>query len=118
MIKGAKDNALPDDCPFLSPLAKKFLERLLQIDRSLRYTAQDALGHPWVTRQKQNRIPLNLADQLSEVNHETQLRRKLNLVHFLAIQSIWQQSLAAASSPNNVTSTAESDQTATQEPSQ
>ena len=29
LIRKAKDNALPEKCTFLSPLAKKFLERLL-----------------------------------------------------------------------------------------
>lgn len=81
-----------DDCAFLSAISKKFLERLVHIDRTLRYTAQDALQHPWITRLKQNRIPQNLVDQMQAMDHEKQLRRKFNLVHFLSIQKLYLKS--------------------------
>jgi len=74
---------------FLSAISKKFLERLLQVNRVLRYTAADALKHPWITRQKQNRIPLNLVDKLSAMNYEKKLRSKFNLVHFIGIQKLF-----------------------------
>ena len=87
-IKNAKVEVL-QECTFLSVLSKKFLKRLVQVNRTLRYTAADALKHPWITRQKQNRIPLNLADKLSAMNYEKQLRLKFNLVHFLGIQKLF-----------------------------
>ena len=82
------DNVL-QDCMFLSAISKNLLERLIQVDRTLRYTAQDALQHPWITRQKQNRIPQNLVDQMQSIAFEKKLRRKFNLAHFLAIQKLF-----------------------------
>ena len=108
----ARESALLEDTPFLSSIAKKFLERLVMVDRTMRYTVDVALQHPWITRQKQTRLPLNLVDQLSEISYEKQLRCKLNLLHFVSIQSIWQQAQRASNSPSNngLGSTAESDQ--------
>ena len=87
-IKNAKVEVL-QEFTFLSAISKKFLERLLQVNRVLRYTAADALKHPWITRQKQNRIPLNLVDKLSAMNYEKKLRSKFNLVHFIGIQKLF-----------------------------
>lgn len=88
-LKKLKESELFEHAQFMSKIAKKLLARLVQVDRTLRYTAQDALQHPWITRQKQNRIPLNIVDQLSQVSYDKQLRRKFNLAHFLSIQKVF-----------------------------
>jgi len=43
-------------------IAKNLFEKLTQIQSHMRYTAADALVHPWVTRMKVNRVPQNLSD--------------------------------------------------------
>ncbi|CAD8065716.1 unnamed protein product [Paramecium sonneborni] len=43
-----------------SPLARDLLQRLLQFDQDSRYTASQALVHPWITRQFHDPIPMSL----------------------------------------------------------
>ena len=51
--------------PSLSWVAKNLFQRLTMIVGHKRYTAKDALKHPWITRNKQDKIPETLMDQLS-----------------------------------------------------
>lgn len=51
----------------LSWLAKNLFTRLTKIKSHQRYTAEDALNHPWITRQKANRVPENITDKISTV---------------------------------------------------
>jgi hypothetical protein len=39
-----------------------------------RYTAKDALRHPWITRKKQDKIPETLMDQLNLIEVDQQLK--------------------------------------------
>jgi serine/threonine protein kinase len=50
-----------DDSPagsFFSPLARDLFVKLCNIIPSERYTAEQALRHPWITRDLQSPIPL------------------------------------------------------------
>ncbi|CAD8071367.1 unnamed protein product [Paramecium sonneborni] len=43
-----------------SPLARDLLQRLLQFDQDSRYTASQALVHPWITRKFHDPIPMSV----------------------------------------------------------
>ncbi|CAD8054980.1 unnamed protein product [Paramecium primaurelia] len=45
-----------------SPLARDLLQRLLQYDQDSRYTAAQALVHPWITRNFNNPIPMSVKE--------------------------------------------------------
>ena len=42
-----------------STLASSFFQSLVQFKPLKRYTAREALSHPWITRSNQDRIPLS-----------------------------------------------------------
>lgn len=46
-----------DAGPSLSWLAKNLFSRLTMIQAHQRYTAKDAMRHPWITRKQQSKIP-------------------------------------------------------------
>ena len=50
-----------------------------------RYTAKDALKHPWITRNKQDKIPETLMDQLNLIESDQQLKQKIQMAFFLSI---------------------------------
>ncbi|CAD8069597.1 unnamed protein product [Paramecium sonneborni] len=45
-----------------SPLARDLLQRLLQYDQDSRYTASQALLHPWITRNFNHPIPMSVKE--------------------------------------------------------
>ncbi|CAD8055786.1 unnamed protein product [Paramecium primaurelia] len=59
-------NSFPDlkyEQPFhSSPLARDLLQRLLQNDQDSRYTASQALVHPWITRKFNDPIPMSVKE--------------------------------------------------------
>jgi hypothetical protein len=50
-----------------------------------RYTAKDALRHPWITRKKQDKIPETLMDQLNLIEVDQQLKTQIQTMLFLNI---------------------------------
>ena len=44
--------------------------RLTSVSSAKRYTASDALKHPWITRKMNNTIPLNQADEMLNLEYE------------------------------------------------
>jgi hypothetical protein len=53
----------------------------------MRYTAPEALKHPWITRINKSGIPQTMEDQVSRINTEKSLRSKLATVFFLSTQA-------------------------------
>lgn len=47
-----------------SPLAFKMMENLLNINPNLRYTSHKALQHPWITRDENDKIPMNIFEEM------------------------------------------------------
>lgn len=43
-----------------------------------RYTAKEALNHPWITRRKEHEIPKTLFDKISSLNQEQKFRTAIN----------------------------------------
>ena len=50
-----------------------------------RYTAKDALKHPWITRNKQDKIPDTLMDQLNLIETDQNLKQKMQTAFFMSI---------------------------------
>jgi serine/threonine protein kinase len=69
----------------LSWVAKNLFKRLTMIVGYKRYTAKDALKHPWITRNKQDKIPESLMDQLSQIEIDQNLKQKMQIAFFLNI---------------------------------
>ena len=57
------DKILKDSTPF-TPMAYKMLESLLNVNPNLRYNSQRALKHPWITRDFEAEIPLNMFEEM------------------------------------------------------
>lgn len=64
-----------DSC--FSSLAKNLFDKLMSVQISERYTAKEALQHPWITRKLSSDIPIN--DYL-KIERETVLRNKIFLI--------------------------------------
>ena len=64
-------------CPQqFSDLAKNIFMKLTKFNIAQRYSAQDALKHPWITRLNKTNIPLTLPDRLNRM----ELAHKLKTV--------------------------------------
>jgi calcium/calmodulin-dependent protein kinase I len=59
--------------------------RLTSVSSAGRYTAGDALKHPWITRKLHNSIPMNQADEMLNLEYEQRLRQKMRAIQFLSI---------------------------------
>lgn len=51
-------------------LAKSLFERLTKFSSHQRYSAKEALLHPWITRDNQGSIPERLVDQINKLEYE------------------------------------------------
>lgn len=65
----------------LSKLATNLFDRLMAVKMGKRYTARDALQHPWITRQLESDIPMHL----ERFEREAMLRNKIFLFQFFAL---------------------------------
>ena len=52
-----------DKCP-ISPIGRHLIYKLLDKNPSYRYSARLALNHPWITGNKNDKIPMTLYDKL------------------------------------------------------
>lgn len=52
---------------------------------SQRYTASEAMQHPWITRINKTTIPLTLPDRMNNIELEFKLRNKISLILFMSI---------------------------------
>ena len=68
----------------LSPLAANLFHRLTKFNLQMRYTAQEALRHPWITRLNKTLIPMTLQDKIENIQTEHNFRTKINLMLFLS----------------------------------
>ena len=63
-------------------LAKDFFLNLCSYPPSQRYDAATALQHPWITRNENDKIPLNYQQEFAYFAQEQQLRNVMRLVYF------------------------------------
>ena len=68
----------------LSPLASNLFHRLTKFNTSMRYTAHEALKHPWITRLNKTLIPMTLQDKIENMQTEHNFRSKIGMMLFLS----------------------------------
>lgn len=68
----------------LSPLASNLFHRLTKFNTSMRYTAHEALMHPWITRLNKTLIPMTLQDKIENMQTEHNFRSKIGMMLFLS----------------------------------
>lgn len=68
-----------------SILAKDFFLKLCNTSAIERYTCDQALRHPWITRDFTSPIPMTQSEQIREFQQESALRKVMNLAYFMSI---------------------------------
>lgn len=58
----------------LSGLARNLFMKLTKFNIAQRYSAQDALKHPWITRKNKTNIPLSLPDRMNRLEIADKLK--------------------------------------------
>ena len=84
------------DRPF--SLQSNLFFRLVKDKPSERYSATQALRHPWITRQKTDSIPLTVHEEFENIEIECKLRQRMLAVLFL---SVCKKQNEAPSPPNS-----------------
>lgn len=86
----------------LSWIAKNLYQRLTMIKSHQRYSAEEALQHPWITRLKQDFIPQNMSEHMNTVLHENSLKRKMIFGCFLSLVKLHSEALYMECSPQKI----------------
>ena len=76
----------------LSYMGKNLLKKLLEPDPLKRYKANDALKHPWITRNPADKIPKTINDQLNYdniINNARELMMISIFLNYLKINNIY-----------------------------
>ena len=68
----------------MSPLAANLFHRLTKFNLKMRYTAHEALKHPWITRLNKTLIPMTLQDKIENMRTEQDFRTKIGMMLFLS----------------------------------
>jgi serine/threonine protein kinase len=77
------------DNPQISKLGKSLLEKFCTLKPSHRYTALEALKHPWITRDKDAEIPRNSIEQgILLMDSDAKLRKAVFTSFFLSATKI------------------------------
>lgn len=71
--------------PELSGLARNLFMRLTKRNSSQRYSLENALNHPWITRMNKTGIPLTFQEQVANMQTEGKLKDAVRLMFFAAI---------------------------------
>ena len=67
----------------VSPMAKHLILKLLEPNPSWRYTGAQAIKHPWITRNKEDEVPLTFNEILTKSNNKKMLRDLFNICLFM-----------------------------------
>ncbi|CAD8172066.1 unnamed protein product [Paramecium pentaurelia] len=67
----------------MNPLAKDLIQKLTTIEPIERYSVGQALIHPWITRNFQDKIPLTYNEQIYQFIKDQQIRNQFKLLFFL-----------------------------------
>ena len=67
----------------VSPMAKHLILKLLEPNPSWRYTGSQAIKHPWITRNKEDEVPLTFNEILAKSNNKKMLRDLFNTCLFM-----------------------------------
>ena len=74
-----------DPDPSFSWVAKNLFQRMTMISAHMRYTARDALCHPWITRRKFDKIPESFMEKMSNIQVEQNLKSGISALHFASL---------------------------------
>ena len=66
-------------------LAQNLFLKLTNIQAHQRYTAKDALKHPWITRKQMDNIPKSFMEKMTNMEYETNLKQKIQLLLFAGL---------------------------------
>ena len=72
----------------MSPMARDIFTKLCNPMPIERYTAEQALRHPWITRDFSAPIPQTESQKVREVQAESILRNALNITFFLSVAKL------------------------------
>ena len=72
-----------ENCP-ISPIARHLIMKLLDKNPSYRYSARLALNHPWITGNKNDKIPMTLYDKLLVDENSVKLKMMFLVSSFLS----------------------------------
>ena len=67
----------------VSPMAKHLLLKLLEPNSSWRYTGAQAIKHPWITRNKNDEVPLTFNELLIKSNNKKIVKDLFNVCLFM-----------------------------------
>ena len=71
-----------ENCP-ISPIARHLIMKLLDKNPSYRYSARLALNHPWITGNKNDKIPMTLYDKLLVDENSAKLKMMFLVSSFM-----------------------------------
>ena len=71
-----------EKCP-ISPIGRHLIYKLLDKNPSYRYSARLALNHPWITRNKNDKIPMTLYDKLLVDENSIKLKMMFLISSFM-----------------------------------
>jgi len=66
----------------ISPMAKHLVKKLLEPNPSWRYTASQAIKHPWITRNKSDKPPVTFNELLTKTSNKKILKDLFNVCLF------------------------------------
>ncbi len=81
-LKKTKEFTLPKT---FSALANNLFSRLTMFNSSQRYSVEEALNHPWITRMNQHHIPLTVPERMHNFEKEKKLKNSVLLTYFLSL---------------------------------
>ena len=85
MLQNVETNPIQWKFPsYFSPLAKDFFLKLCSFPATRRYDAQTALQHPWITRNRNDSIPLTAKQEILMFETERGLRKVMRMAYFLS----------------------------------
>ena len=67
----------------ISPMGRHLILKLLEPNPSWRYNGAQAIKHPWITRNKEDEVPLTFNEILKKSNDKKILRDLLNICLFM-----------------------------------
>ena len=82
-LKNLKENKSLKFDNKISLMAKHLIKKLLEYDPIKRYKASDALKHPWITRNSEDKIPLSFNEQLNNYNNINNAKKLMMISIFL-----------------------------------
>lgn len=83
-------------------IAKNLFSRLTMRKNHQRYSAEDALQHPWITREKTNQVPQTLQENMNTVLFENSLKRKMLVAFFLSYMKVQQEAREVDCDPRQI----------------